>query len=396
MKLLRFYCVVLCGVLMPLVAFADRCPYCGREYGAAAPGDESRVYALRREHERTCPQRPRGTEQRGQEGTTAYGVVTIYNKTQTPIKYQLRRTRSGDWESATVDAGGWYYHWQSLPARFEIRYDKSFAEGYQAHSETLAYNVVSGRKPEHTDGCAYVLQSSDGQEIGLAGSYGVVTIYNRTQKPISYQIKRKQDGSWEKITLRSDHHYWHWQTLPADFQIRFDSSDAWGFQSKTYQLDHNTVTAAKPTAADGRAYEFVRSGKNLDVAEYKKVSLPGFDVSVMGNGTGDANGPFGEATRASGTYEISFMTRADRMQREGTWTAKRIKGGTGLVAITEQWRFVFTDKGKKIEAEATITGGAGTAETVWPNVPESGELKIRFGIQFSGSNVRLLSFTKAF
>jgi len=39
---------MLCGS-----ALAACCPYCGRSYGAAMPGDEARVYALRRQHEAT-------------------------------------------------------------------------------------------------------------------------------------------------------------------------------------------------------------------------------------------------------------------------------------------------------------------------------------------------------
>jgi len=38
--------------------FADSCPYCGQEYGEPMPGDESRVYALRRKHEASCLSRP--------------------------------------------------------------------------------------------------------------------------------------------------------------------------------------------------------------------------------------------------------------------------------------------------------------------------------------------------
>ncbi len=34
-------------------ALAASCPYCGQTYGAAMPGDEARVYALRSQHEAT-------------------------------------------------------------------------------------------------------------------------------------------------------------------------------------------------------------------------------------------------------------------------------------------------------------------------------------------------------
>lgn len=46
--------VLLILLLLPGAALAARCPYCGQEYGAPAPGDEARVYALRRQHEREC------------------------------------------------------------------------------------------------------------------------------------------------------------------------------------------------------------------------------------------------------------------------------------------------------------------------------------------------------
>lgn len=39
-------------------AFAASCPYCGQTYGAAAPGDQARVNALRAAHEASCPSRP--------------------------------------------------------------------------------------------------------------------------------------------------------------------------------------------------------------------------------------------------------------------------------------------------------------------------------------------------
>lgn len=41
-------------ILFPLHAIADSCPCCGQSYGAAAPGDEARVNALRAEHEASC------------------------------------------------------------------------------------------------------------------------------------------------------------------------------------------------------------------------------------------------------------------------------------------------------------------------------------------------------
>jgi len=46
------------------------CPYCGRGYGEAAPGDWARVEGLRRQHEANCPSRPRsGGRDRGRGRT---------------------------------------------------------------------------------------------------------------------------------------------------------------------------------------------------------------------------------------------------------------------------------------------------------------------------------------
>jgi len=50
-------------------ALAASCPYCGRSYPPAAPGDEARVNALRRRHEASCPARFRsGGGSRGWSG----------------------------------------------------------------------------------------------------------------------------------------------------------------------------------------------------------------------------------------------------------------------------------------------------------------------------------------
>ncbi len=57
----RIRCIFL-GILLGMVltasaVFADSCPYCGQEYGDPMPGDEARVYEVRRKHEATCSMR---------------------------------------------------------------------------------------------------------------------------------------------------------------------------------------------------------------------------------------------------------------------------------------------------------------------------------------------------
>jgi len=41
-------------LLLTIPLFADNCPKCGKSYGRPAPGDEARVYSLRRQHEAQC------------------------------------------------------------------------------------------------------------------------------------------------------------------------------------------------------------------------------------------------------------------------------------------------------------------------------------------------------
>ncbi len=49
------------GTMVASSAYADSCPYCGQQYGDAAPGDEARVYSLRQDHEATCSARQSGS-----------------------------------------------------------------------------------------------------------------------------------------------------------------------------------------------------------------------------------------------------------------------------------------------------------------------------------------------
>ncbi len=60
---LGLFIITLIVFLTPENAFAASCPYCGKSYGAAAPGDRARVQALRRAHESSCSSRRRYTPQ---------------------------------------------------------------------------------------------------------------------------------------------------------------------------------------------------------------------------------------------------------------------------------------------------------------------------------------------
>jgi hypothetical protein len=301
--------VVMFGLIwVPRDLSAASCPYCGKEYGEPAPGDEARVYELRRQHELTCPSRPAPT--------------------------------------ARPRARGSWFPWLK--------------------------------------------------------KYGAVTIFNETTAPINYEVKRTNDGEWEAVTVQPNLSHYHWQTLPAHFQIRFDSSSAPGYQAKSYDLDHNAVTGHEPTWQEGRAYTFRAVDDGIDLSaspSASRPSLPGFDVSLVGSGTGKADGPFGAATTASGTFSLDFMTRAAQKHRSGTWTARKVKDKFSLFSPYKSQEWVFVDDATGSEARGVIRGGAGTLETWEIEVPDdtaAGKVKVKFGVQFDGDLVRLLSFSKAF
>ena len=165
-------------LLSAAVALAASCPYCGQVYGEPAPGDEARVYALRAEHEANCPARYRNTAPDGGAGTTetysqSYGVVTIYNQTAKPVTYQIQLKAGGAWNRATVQPGRSYYHWQTLPAQFQIRIPNG-SGGMLSYN--LNYNTVTGRAPTSADGHPFYIS-------GQAGALGFREGSSRAAKP---------------------------------------------------------------------------------------------------------------------------------------------------------------------------------------------------------------------
>jgi len=59
------------------VAFADSCPCCGQVYGDPAPGDQARVYNLRRQHEAQCCPNQSGGRSGG--GGSAGGLLDAFS-----------------------------------------------------------------------------------------------------------------------------------------------------------------------------------------------------------------------------------------------------------------------------------------------------------------------------
>ena len=425
--------LVLWGSLFfPAEASGASCPYCGRAYGEPAPGDEMRVYGLRRAHEANCPAGKDPTWGR----VSSYGAVTIYNLNNTEINFQIRSGQGEGWSKATIKANGSYYRWHALPASFQIRFDASFASGHQGTTYDLEHNVIRGRKPTWNEGRKYEF-SIVGEQIDMNTasekttqaytSYGVVTIVNTSEGPINYQIQYRKNGAWsDTTTVKAQSSYYHWVEEPAKFRIRFDRSTKKGYQRKMENLKHNTLKGRKPTASDGRRYELKLDGEKIKLAKVpvdrhvlgmmatagatdgdsKDTLLTAADVSVVGRGSGQTRkGDFGEATRAKGTVTLTYMPRINGVipTVDGSWKAKMIEDQTSdanSLYKTQVWLFESKEFG---EARAIITGsaaGASGTATGWeapvPGNPKADKFEISFGVEFAGENMFLKNFSKAY
>ena len=427
-------CILLSLLFFSAEVLGASCPYCGRIYGEPAPGDEARVYELRRQHELTCPARPHGTPP--PPAVRLYGAVTIYNPTDQKLNFQIRSLEGGGWSDATVEAHGSYYHWQVLPTSFQIRYDTSFAPGNQEQTYDLGHNVIRGRKPRWYEGRRYELniraesidlQTASEKTVESYTTYCVVTIENTSDRPINYQIRYRKYEDWaETTTVEAQGSYYHWAEESADFAIKFDRSFKEGYQGKTVSLQHNTVKGRKPTASDGRRYELKIDGEKIKLdkvpadkhvlgametgketkTDGEDASLTAAEVSVTGTGQGETRkGAFGEATRAEGSVTLTYMPRIDGVipTVDDSWKAKMIEDQTSeanSLYQTQVWEF---QSGKFGKARAIIrgseTGASGTA-TGWgapvPGNRKAGTFPIQFGVEFAGEGISLKHFSKAY
>ncbi|MBW1743933.1 MAG: hypothetical protein JRJ47_10995 [Deltaproteobacteria bacterium] len=71
-------------------AFAASCPCCGQQYGEPAPGDEARVYELRRAHEASCPACPKASTPGYQQPTIDSGKI---QRRELEEQHELERQR---------------------------------------------------------------------------------------------------------------------------------------------------------------------------------------------------------------------------------------------------------------------------------------------------------------
>ena len=124
---------------------------------------------------------------------------------------------------------------------------------------------VCGGNTHHYDGHPHFDPPSNGGGTTRprSNSDGVVTIYNRSSRDLSYHLQRSPGGAWSQRTLKPGRGYFYFEPLPASFRIQFDSSRASGNQRKTYNLSHNVVKRGKATADAGRPYHFKEDSQGI-------------------------------------------------------------------------------------------------------------------------------------
>ncbi len=106
---------------------------------------------------------------------------------------------------------------------------------------------------------------------------GVVTIYNKSNVQLEYQLRAKKDGVWSDWKSHTHRHpnsgYQYHSYYDADaIQIRFDRIGGDGeFTEKIYDLEFNRVSPDVTLCKHkGRPYkfEFDRGGRLLDLYRY--------------------------------------------------------------------------------------------------------------------------------
>lgn len=94
-KVLHGVCILLVAAALSLIiaqqAPAASCPYCGKVYGEPAPGDEARVYELRRQHEAECAKlHGRSGSGGGGGDPTMSMIMGAFNMVQGAVGYSDR------------------------------------------------------------------------------------------------------------------------------------------------------------------------------------------------------------------------------------------------------------------------------------------------------------------
>jgi hypothetical protein len=240
------------------------------------------------------------------ERYTTYGVVTIVNSTDRSINYHIKYRKRGSWgDVTTVEPESVYYHWIELPADFEIKFDRSFSEGYQKKTVGLKHNKVKGRKPTAGDGRDYRLIIEDdkiklhkskaknhrlalltAKDVSLSGS-GEGKTRKRTfgdatrakgSLTVSYRPRidgaiATEDGSWKAEMIEDT-------TSPANSSYK---TQVWKFKSKEFGVATATIQGSSSGASGTATGWYSPVPGNPDAEKFKitfGVQFAGREVSL--------------------------------------------------------------------------------------------------------------------
>ncbi len=89
----------------------------------------------------------------------------------------------------------------------------------------------------------------------------VVTLRNRTDRRIEYDVRSLAGGGWGRWTLEPGKGRYHYDQRPGAFQIRFTS----GGVSTLYRLDTAYVRKVRAEFDDGTPYHFGMKGSRVDL-----------------------------------------------------------------------------------------------------------------------------------
>lgn len=98
-----------------------------------------------------------------QVGEHVKAVVSVGNKTDTPVSYAVRRRDGGKWEVFTLQPGKRMTHWAGFGhgTEWDIRFDHLYATGYQEKAYDLDFDVaIAVREPTPADSHRYTFTRS--------------------------------------------------------------------------------------------------------------------------------------------------------------------------------------------------------------------------------------------
>lgn len=163
-------------------------------------------------------------------------------------------------------------------------------------------------------------------------TYSIVSLYNRTDHPVSYSIRSFSGGGWTTNTIAAGRGYCHWHQSPGNFQIRFSG--------KVYPLEANVVTVPRrrPNFDEGRFYHFESAGSGFD----------------LGTGAGIAASPHresGDQPAAEDSAKDAFLTRLKQLADEGELAWSRREFHTALDRFSRALELAGQGPGYRVIAD---------------------------------------------